>query len=1245
MACSSVFLVLVWLVRGLRCSEREPDGSCSAHERVSGRSCVGGYGWDLIEYSMLGPLEVVCRGEVLPITGRNQRIVLAALVGWAGEVVSSERLTGALWGEQPPRSSTKIVQNLIMRLRKTLGEHVIETQPGGYVLRIEPDACDTRRFDGLVASGRAAALAGEWEASARTLAKATELWRGPPLVELRHWEPGLWESVRFEELYRCVVEELAEADLACGRDRDRLALLYKIASEEPLRERRWALLMLALYRCGQQAEALRSFQRAGTALGELGLVPGPELVMLERAISAGDLSLGPETLGRLTLSVVPGPKLGGVRGSVSGNLPAPMGRDLEQLPSGTVTLLFTDVVGSTQLWEEHPHAMREAVARHDEVVRNAIESHGGQVVKMTGDGGLGVFASAHDAIAAAIASQLALGLEPWGATAPHAVRMGIHTGSVELRAGKYFGSLVNRGARLVAVAHGGQVVVSRAAQELVEDMLDESVELVGLGAHRLRDLSHPMEVFQVVAPGLVRDFPALQSLDGLNGNLPLQHSSFVGRDHELVEVAVLLSDARIVTLTGVGGVGKTRIALHVAADVLPRFREGAWLVELDRVRDSTVVVEAVAAVFGVARRQDIDLVETLASFLRSKELLLVLDNCEHLLGEVVALVRALQRKCPNLVVLATSREALGVSGERIVAVASLDLPRSSDRDAVLRSDAVRLFVERAVAVKSDFAVTDANAGSIAEVVRCLDGIPLALELAAARVAVLSPMQIVQRLDQRFRLLSGGERGAIERHATLRAAIDWSYDLLSNDQQTLLARLSVFAGGCSLEAAEAVCSTAGIDEADVLDLLSALVARSLVLGDEAAWGERRYRLLESIRQYAEERLNTAERIDLSDRHVGFYVDFAENAARGLHGPDQLRWVQRTVPELANLRNAMAWALATDDAVSAERFLSSADDLERGPIGAAALHNAEAVLQLPSINTIERYPFALMAGALAAMVRGNHARAEQLCAQALDAASAPNDELEGQAAVVRFNQALRTGDPSRAIEYLELAVRHFRCCASPHQVVRELSVLAAVKMSVGDLAAATDAAREALALARQTGNPGLMSSALAGLAYVLAAYEPERSRALIAESLEFGTIVDDELALVFTIIACAMLGERDQVRRLSARAFDGALTGIPALAPCLETAAEALAAEAPAAAAVLHGYVDAFASYLSQRQPHATFRQRATAAIDAQLDAVRVIQLRAHGAAMTQDEASAYALDVITRILTDETDSSAPGSIDA
>ncbi|MEO8695709.1 MAG: BTAD domain-containing putative transcriptional regulator, partial [Acidimicrobiales bacterium] len=389
------------------------------------------------------------------------------------------------------------------------------------------------------------------------------------------------------------------------------------------------------------------------------------------------------------------------------------------------------------------------------------------------------------------------------------------------------------------------------------------------------------------------------------GNLPAQQSSFVGRGREVAELTVLLGEARIVSLTGVGGVGKTRLALQVAAEVSPRFRHGAWMVELAPVRDPKVVVDAIAAVFAITPGPGVDVIAMLARFLRHRELLLLLDNCEHLLDSLVELVRALERVCPKLVVLATSREGLGIAGERIIGVLPMPLPASDDRDGVLHSDAARLFVERAVAVKSDFAVTDANAAAIAEIVRRLDGIPLALELAASRVPVLSPIQLAQRLTQRFRVLGGGERGAIERHATLRAAIDWSYEMLDKNQQRLLVRLSVFAGGCSLEGAEAVCSDSDSDEVQVLDLLAALVARSLVVVDDVAWGERRYRLLETIRQYAEEQLDAGQRTEICHRHAGFYVNFAETAARQLRGPDQLRWLQQVEVELENLRTAMAW----------------------------------------------------------------------------------------------------------------------------------------------------------------------------------------------------------------------------------------------------------------------------------------------------------------------------------------------------
>jgi predicted ATPase/class 3 adenylate cyclase len=906
-----------------------------------------------------------------------------------------------------------------------------------------------------------------------------------------------------------------------------------------------------------------------------------------------------------------------------------------ELPSGTVTFLFTDIEGSTRLWQDHPDSMRDALARHDELVRGAIEAHGGHVVKTTGDGFHAAFATADEGVLAAVAAQHALHTEARDATGPLRVRMGLHTGGASLRDGDYFGGSLNRAARLMAVAHGGQVVCSYATADLARDELPEGVELLDLGEHRLRDLSRAERVFQVVAQGLAREFPALQSLDALPGNLPIQHSSFVGREREVAELAALVREVRIVTLTGVGGVGKTRLACQATAEVLPEFRSGAWLVELARVRDPNVVVDAVASVFGVTPRPGVDLEDTLTGYLRPKELLLLLDNCEHLLGAVVGLVRALEATCPRLVVLATSREGLGIAGERIVAVPSLTLPRSGDRNALLNSDAARLFVERAVAVKSDFEVTDANAGAIAEVIRRLDGIPLALELAAARIPVLSPAQLAQRLDQRFRVLAGGERGAIERHATLRAAVDWSYDLLAPNEQRVLARLSVFAGGCSLEAAEAVCSANGIDEVEVLDLLSALVAQSLVVAEDAVSGERRYRLLETIRQYAEERVDDEDRSELRDRHAGFYADFVEAAAAGLRGPDQLRWFLDVESELENLRAALAWSVTTNELDRAARFMCSVG-IDPSPLAGALLPRAEAVLELPGIQTIERYPSVLAAAGGAAMFHGRFDRAEELCRQALEAAADPSDELAGFAFLVRGNAAYGLGDVDRAVGYMEQSVSSNRRSGDRFMLGFSLGGLASFRSMSPDAAGkATVEAREAIAIAREAGNDSFKLGALAVLAVVLVRTDPDQSRTLIDESVALqdalGALVLNENALVMAFVVSALLGEHEQALRLAARGLDRGLSMLNTYCLCLETTAEAVAFDEPHVAAVLHGAVDQFVPSLTQTEPGATLRKRATEALATHLDETRVSELRAQGAAMTEDEATAYALDAIARAI--------------
>jgi predicted ATPase/class 3 adenylate cyclase len=546
---------------------------------------------------------------------------------------------------------------------------------------------------------------------------------------------------------------------------------------------------------------------------------------------------------------------------------------MSALPSGTVTFLFTDVEGSSRLWEQFPDAMRDALARHDEIVRSAIESHVGYVVKTTGDGAHAAFATAPDAVEAAVRAQVQLLGAVWPLPGGLRVRMGLHTGHAELREGDYYGPAVNRAARVAAAAHGAQIVISHATEELVRDALPVGVGLLDLGEHRLRDLSRPERVFQVTAPGLPREFAPLRTLDAFPGNLPLQVSSFVGREEELERVGDALVVSPIVTLTGVGGVGKTRLALQAAAEVLPRFGDGAWLCELQVVRDPDAVVDAVAGVFRVNTRPGSTLEESLLAYLRDQELLLVLDNCEHLLKPVARLVARVVASCPGVRVLATSREGLNVRGEQILVVPSLAVPEDTMTvDAWSGCEAVRLFSDRARAAKADFAVDGANAEAVGRICQRLDGVPLAIELAAARITAMNPVELGRRLDRRFRLLSGGERVAIERHQTLRAAIDWSYDLLDEAEQRLLARVAVFAGGWSLEAAEAACAGDPIEGDDVFELLASLVSRSLVVADDQG-PDTRYRLLETIRQYGEERLADAGETDLlRRRHAEYYREF-------------------------------------------------------------------------------------------------------------------------------------------------------------------------------------------------------------------------------------------------------------------------------------------------------------------------------------------------------------------------------------
>ena len=590
----------------------------------------------------------------------------------------------------------------------------------------------------------------------------------------------------------------------------------------------------------------------------------------------------------------------------------------KQLPTGTITFLFTDIEGSSRMWEANQKAARSALAIHDKLVINGVEEAGGMIVKSRGEGDshFAVFTHAGAALEAATAIQRTLDAQSWPTEKPLRVRIALHTGEAELRMGDYFGTAVNRAARIRAVAHGGQVLLSQATAELVRDRLPHDVALRDLGIHRLKDLSRPEHLYQLDIEGLQTEFPALNSLNLKSHNLPAQSTSFVGRKREIAQIGELLAqdNVRLIMLTGPGGIGKTNLSLQVGRKFLGQFADGVWLVELAPVTDPDMVAKTAAGALGLRELPEKPVLEMLVDYLREKACLLLLDNCEHLVSAVANFVLTVLRACPEMRILASSREALGVPGEMPYRVPPLSFPEGHHLPPAAewdQYDALRLFVERATAVLPAFQVTDRNFAPLVKICRRLDGIPLALELAAARVNILTIEQIANRLDDRFRLLTRGSRTALPRQQTLRALIDWSWDLLSEKEQVLLGRLSVFAGGMDLEAVEAVCAGDNLDIYDLLDILGDLVNKSLVIAQREQGQATRYRLLETIRQYAQERLlTTGLGKEFRCRHLAYFLQLAEEAEPELVGPQQAAWFMRLEREGDNIRSALNWALDTD-----------------------------------------------------------------------------------------------------------------------------------------------------------------------------------------------------------------------------------------------------------------------------------------------------------------------------------------------
>ena len=769
-------------------------------------------------------------------------------------------------------------------------------------------------------------------------------------------------------------------------------------------------------------------------------------------------------------------------------------------PSDIVAFLFTDIQDSTRLAQEHAEQWESMLARHDSILKSAIEGCDGRVFQSRGDGFCAAFHTAGEAVRAAIEAQTDLYREQ-GQTAPIKVRMGIHAGAAELQAdGQYHGYLtLSRVQRVMSVAHGGQVLLSSACAELLQNNLPAGIRLRDMKEHRLKGLPDLEHLWQLVVPGLQQDFPRLESLTEIPNNLPVQLTSFIGRDHEIKRIKSRLENNRLVTLTGPGGIGKTRLSIQVAFDLLTEYPDGAWLVELAPIMDPALVARTVCTALDVTQQSDRPALRVLSDYLKLKKILLVLDNCEHLIDASAELCDTLLRACPHVRILASSREALRIDGESVYRVPPLSLPSPQDGlSAIEASEAVKLFIERATAASPEFEITENNAPAVAQICEHLDGIALAIELAASRTQMLSVEQIAAHLDDRFRLLRREGRTALPRQRTLRALIDWSYNLLSEPERTVLQQLSVFAGGWTLEAAETVCGNP-----DILDLLARLVDKSLVAVDWEHGDEPRYYLLETIRQYAREQLRESGSEDaVRTRHLAYHVQLVERAEPNLYRSDQILWFKRLRDEIDNLRSTLDWAVATDVesglriAAIPFRFWDSSGFLQelggwlhpfleryvpvdrlhalglttdalwlfrRGHFTEAISRTRQSLQMARELSNPQLVGFNLSFLGLFTLIQGNVAEGMPLLEQALVLQRAAGDKI-GQANTLEWLSIDHT-DPQRAIAFARESLSLYRELDNLTGIASVLVLLSRLTAWSGDYDSPVAWLEEALSIARR------------------------------------------------------------------------------------------------------------------------------------------------------------------------------------
>jgi predicted ATPase/DNA-binding SARP family transcriptional activator len=1028
-----------------------------------------------VRFRLLGPVEVLADdGTPLALNSERERTLIAALVLAANRPVTANRLMEALWDDDPPATAANALQVHVSRLRKKLSTvratDRLSSTAQGYVLLTRPGEVDVERFQYLAVQ--------QDSRPARVRARLDEalgLWRGPAMSNVTS-EYLRGEQVRLEELRRLAIERRIDAMLDLGRHNEVVGELESLVHAEPLQDGYRRRLMLALYRSGRQTQSLTVYREGRELLSEeLGLDPSPELQALELAILRHDPELAVATA---------------ISGASSGNRVEGLGEDGESSedPAREVTLLFTDIEDAARLWDLHPDEMREALILHDALVREEIELAGGRIFKTVGDAFCAEFDRAEDAARAAIECQQKLATLVFPDPISIRVRMALHTAVCDRRADDLFGPAVNRVARLEAVAHGGQTLTSQATSVQLRANAPQ-IELIELGEHRLRDLGQPETVFQVQVPGAPEAFPPLRSLDDpvVRHNLPAQISTFVGRVREISALRDLVSDSRLVTMCGSGGSGKTRLALQLAAEFVDGTGDGVWFVDCSPLSSPELVAASLASVLGVGEETGRSIDQSVVQALARSEMLVVLDNCEHLIDACAKLADTILRSCPGVHIVATSREPLGIGGERVHRVAPLTLPPSDlvDPIEIAGFDSVELFVNRARLIRPEFGLDSSNASTVARLCRSLDGIPLAIELAAARLRSLSVDQVIEGLDDRFGLLSTGPRTSVDRHRTLDALVAWSYAFLNESEQELLVRLSVFAGGFSLSEVEVVCGEFA-PAFDITDLVGSLVDKSLVEFDPSnpEHGPR-YRLLETIRAYAAARASEWPESDvraLREAHARAFRALASTAAPRLREDDQALWVRRLDLDHENLRSALEHFLGEKDGESA---LSMAIDLNL--FWRNGGHFSEGIEFFERGLTRESQPpsselevAALVAEGALRLRRGDGRVVQDVLREAADRArQLGHDALAADALAELAYLEGRQGELDVAVELANESVDLARRGDDVHILSDSLSVLASI-VDRADRPGARELWGEALACARRAGNPRVTAVILNNLA---------------------------------------------------------------------------------------------------------------------------------------------------------------------